>query len=218
MSDGRSEERCPSPASRLLRLLGDPDDNDAMIPFPGIREPHRARIRPDTSDEDVASFASALGVPAWHVRCSAFAYTVSRFACGKDAVVRFEVGNGSVPVRIQCSDVPAEEFVAEASRRISETEELASCPDADLSRLPFRDSAPLFSRGGAPCPAARFQMYTDGNGPVFCSSEGFDEDLLGRFAFAFDRVLGGICERARMGSIAYVSEEDVILQERINDT
>lgn len=61
-------------------------------------------------------------------------------------------------------------------------------------------------------------MYTDGNGPVFCSSEGFDEDLLSRFAFAFDRVLGGICERARMGSIAYVSEEDVILQERINDT
>ncbi|MBO4569029.1 MAG: AMP-binding protein, partial [Candidatus Methanomethylophilaceae archaeon] len=228
----KEDGRFADAESMFDSMFCDADSDSGLIGDPGRGGRIDVPVSVDVSK--IRESAKAFGTSVGNLMASVFAYTLSRFTGRSDAVFCM-VDNGrsfpglersvgmfvrTVPVRVDCSDMEAEEFVKKSS------DAALMCVDAGF--IPFRE---LSSKYGVKAdvlfqhmPLQNVQEIAGSGNPekdsiadmaavtlelpdsmrlAISHSSRFTDDFMSRFAETFDCVLRGVLDKKRMSEIAF---------------
>ena len=142
----------------------------------------------------------------------------------------------TLPIALNCRGRSVEEFVKDSSDRIFDSVQNQLCPYHRIANdlgIGFgiifnhltgienrRDTADSDADDDDIIGDLSFDLIRSGNSYIlkYSHSSAYSEDTVKRMASAFDRIVSGLISCARLSEIQYVSQADIELQERINDT
>ena len=142
----------------------------------------------------------------------------------------------TLPIALDCRDRPVEDFVSESSDRILDSIQNQLCPYHRIANelgigfgIVFNHLTGIEQHGDAVGTDAKendiigdltFSLVRSGDSYIlgYAHSSKYSEYTVKRMASAFDSIVSGLISCARLSEIEYVSQADIELQERTNDT
>ena len=142
----------------------------------------------------------------------------------------------TLPIALDCRDRPVEDFIKGSSDRILDSIQNQLCPYNHIANelgigfgIVFNHLTGVEQHGDAVGTDAKendiigdltFNLIRSGDLYIlgYTHSSKYSEATVKRMVSAFDSIVSGLLSCARLSEIQYVSQEDVELQNKINDT
>ena len=142
----------------------------------------------------------------------------------------------TLPIALDCRNRPVRDFISESSDRIFGSISNQLCPYHRIANelgigfgIVFNHLSGMEQHGDAVASDAKendiigdltFNLVRSGDSYIlgYAHSSKYSETTVKRMASAFDRIVSGLLSCTGLSEIQYISQEDVELQEKINDT
>ena len=142
----------------------------------------------------------------------------------------------TLPIALDCRDRPVEDFIKGSSDRILDSIQNQLCPYNHIANelgigfgIVFNHLTGMEQHGDAVGSDAKendiigdlsFNLIRSGDSYIlgYAHSSKYSEATVKRMASAFDRIVFGFISCVKLSEIQYVSDEDVEIEEKINNT